>query len=195
MPARRVRHVLASPARGQRVGGRAGSRVRGVQVELGRQLADPVGQHVLLHVALGAEALVAQDALEGALLCVAPIVDLERAVAGERLEAELAGCVWSAREARLVAERVGRVAGHGVCLERIERWRLVLVILLLLSRRLRLSGAREVALLKGARCQRARKQRGCADWWVMLLLLRRLALVLGRRRAAALAEQRRRQAD
>lgn len=52
-----------------------------------------MGQHVLLHVALGAEAFVAQDALERALLRVAPVVDLKGTVAGECLEAKLAGCV------------------------------------------------------------------------------------------------------
>lgn len=59
VPIGRVGHVLARQGGGQGVRRGAGRRVGRARVELRRQLSDAVRQHVLLHVALGAEALVA----------------------------------------------------------------------------------------------------------------------------------------
>lgn len=52
-----------------------------------------MGEHVLLHVALGGKSTVTDVALEGALLGMAAVVDLEGRVAGKGLEADVARCV------------------------------------------------------------------------------------------------------
>lgn len=126
VPGARIGHVLARQSSRERLRGWPDGRIWCVGMKLGGQFSDSVGQHVLFHVALRAKALIAEDTLEGALLCVAPVVDFERAITGECLEAELAGCVGP-RDAVARARRRRR-RRRGARTERQLRMLIVVVV-------------------------------------------------------------------
>lgn len=145
------RHVLASERGSERLRGSARRRVRRARVELSRKFPNSVGQHVLLHVALGAESLVAEDALEGSLLCVAAVVNFEGAVAGEGLEAKLTGRVGPRDYLLLARHLEARKAGlvGALVLALLLVLLLVLVLLLLRLLGLRLATGRTSGALGG----------------------------------------------
>lgn len=61
---------------------------------------------MLFHISLGAKTLAAQDALKWALLSMTTIMNLQCTIASERLETHLAGCIWAAKLAMLLANLV-----------------------------------------------------------------------------------------
>lgn len=87
---------LADAAAGQKVAQRGVGGRGDRRVQVGREVANLVRQHVLLHVAPGGEAPVADLALEGPFLGVRADVNLQGGVAGEGLAADATGGVRAA---------------------------------------------------------------------------------------------------